>query len=233
VKQERSILIIEDEKNLGTTLSEYLTTLNLDTHLATTAKEAKAKFLELNPAIVLMDIGLPDGNGLELARSFRQHSKNFVLLFLSAQNDPETRVQGLEIGAQDYITKPFALKELTLRLERLLKSKESFELDPEEIVHGNLKIWFRRFEVQDAHGTIVNLSQKECAILHLLYQKQGEAVDRDEILDRIWGSDKFPSHRTIDNYIVKLRKWTETDANSPITIQSIRAIGYKLSLKEI
>jgi two-component system, OmpR family, alkaline phosphatase synthesis response regulator PhoP len=232
VKVERSILIVEDEKNLGVTLSEYLTTLNLNTHLATTAREAEIKFNDLQPAIVLMDIGLPDDNGLDLARSFRKRSKNFVLLFLSAQNDPETRVQGLEIGAEDYITKPFALKELTLRLERILKSKESFDLDPEEITHGKLKIWFRRYEVEDANQQIINLSQKECAILHLLYQRRGEAIDRDEILDRIWGSDKFPSHRTIDNYIVKLRKWTETDPDGPIIIQSIRAIGYKLSLKE-
>lgn len=226
------LLLVEDEKNLGATLSEYLRGRSWDVELATTAREADRLFHAIHPAIVLLDIGLPDGNGLELARQWRQSRKDFVFLFLSAQNDPETRVTGLELGASDYITKPFALKELILRLDRILATRRQQELVPEEIHHGPLKIWFRRYEVQDALGNIINLSQKECAILALLYEKRGEAVERDEILERVWGSDKFPSQRTIDNYIVKLRKWCESDPQQHITIQSIRAIGYKLTLKE-
>ena len=215
------ILIVEDEENLGITLSEYLTSLGHTCQWARNLSEGRTLFKSLRPKVVLMDIGLPDGSGLNLGREFRGERKDFVLLFLSAQNDPEVKVEGLEIGAEDYITKPFALKEILLRLNRILSSQEDINLMPDEIVHGNLKIWFKRFEVQDAQGVIHGLSQKECAILELLYKKKNEAVDREEIIEKIWGEDKFPSNRTVDNYIVKLRKWCESDPLHSLEIQSI------------
>lgn len=223
-----NILIVEDEENLGITLSEYLKGLGHGCAWAKNAKEAREFFKSEQPGVILMDIGLPDGNGLELAREFRKLRKDFVLLFLSALNDPETKVEGLEIGADDYITKPFALKELILRLNRILSSQSEINKLPEEISHGPLKIWFKRYEVQDAQGNVISLSQKECAILELLYTKKNNAVDREEIIEKIWGEDKFPSNRTVDNYIVKLRKWCESDGKNNLEIQSIRSIGYKL-----
>ncbi len=225
------ILIVEDEENLGMTLSEYLSSLGHNCHWARNLTEGRALFKSLGPKVVLMDIGLPDGSGLDLARELRSLKKDFVLLFLSALNDPEIKVEGLEIGAEDYITKPFALKEILLRLNRILSSQEDINKMPDEIIHGKLKIWFKRFEVQDADGVIHALSQKECAILELLYKKKNEAVDREEIIEKIWGEDKFPSNRTVDNYIVKLRKWCESDKTKSIEIQSIRSIGYKLSIQ--
>lgn len=231
MSEHAKVLLVEDEKNLGVTLSEYLKDLGHDCTWAQTKSEGLELFKKTSPQVVLMDIGLPDGNGLELAKTLRAQNKNFVLLFLSAQNDPETRVDGLEIGAEDYITKPFALKELVLRLERILKNQTKLNLGPEEITHGPLKIWFKRFEVQDGQGRVLPLSQKECAILELLYEKKGQAVDRTEIIESIWGEDKFPSNRTVDNYIVKLRKWCETDPGAHIAIQSVRGIGYKLTIQ--
>lgn len=225
---EGKILIVEDEKNLGDTLNEYLNGRGHKCALAKNASAARELFESLRPDIILMDIGLPDGSGLELAREFRKFRKDFVLLFLSAQNDPETKVEGLEIGAEDYITKPFALKELVLRLTRILNSTDLKKTLPDEINHGNLKIWFKKFEVQDASGKVLPLSQKECAILELLYSRSGEAIDRTEIIEKIWGENKFPSNRTVDNYIVRLRKWAETDESRPLEIISIRGIGYKL-----
>lgn len=226
-----NILIVEDEENLGITLSEYLKGLGHECAWAKDARSARELFRIHKPTVILMDIGLPDGNGLDLAREFRKTRKDFVLLFLSALNDPETKVEGLEIGADDYITKPFALKELTLRLKRILSSQSEIDKLPEEINHGPLKIWFKRYEVQDADGVVIGLSQKECAILELLYTKKNEAVDREEIIEKIWGEDKFPSNRTVDNYIVKLRKWCESDKAKSIEIQSIRSIGYKLIIQ--
>lgn len=226
-----NILIVEDEENLGITLSEYLKGLGHGCFWAKDAKTARELFSLQRPGVILMDIGLPDGNGLDLAREFRKIRKDFVLLFLSALNDPETKVEGLEIGADDYITKPFALKELILRLNRILSSQSEISKLPEEINHGPLKIWFKRYEVQDAKGGVLSLSQKECAILELLYTKKNEAVDREEIIEKIWGEDKFPSNRTVDNYIVKLRKWCETDPAKNLEIQSIRSIGYKLIIQ--
>lgn len=224
-----SILIVEDEKNLGETLVEYLQDKGYESVLAQSATSARELFQSANPGLIIMDIGLPDGNGLDLAREFRKVRKDFVLLFLSALNDPETKVEGLEIGAEDYMTKPFALRELTLRLERIYKSIKS--TSPEELIFGPLKVWFKRFEVADAKGNIIPLNQKEKSILELLYQANGEAVTRDTILESVWDEGQFPSNRTIDNYIVKLRKWTETDESNSLEIQSIRGIGYKLIQK--
>lgn len=226
----RPLLIIEDENNLGETLVNYLNGIGLDSHWAKSATEAIKKFDHIHPSIVLMDIGLPDKSGLDLAVELRSKRKDFALLFVSAQNDPETRVKGLEIGADDYITKPFALKELLLRLDRLMKSQSSLASYPEEITHGPLKIWFKRYEVQNANGEIITLSQKECAILENLYLNKNTAITRDDIINKVWGEDKYPSNRTVDNYIVKLRKWCESDTNKNIEIKSIRGIGYKLTL---
>lgn len=225
-----NILIVEDEINLGETLRDYLNDQGHSSFWANNAQSAREQFSKESPSIILMDIGLPDGNGLDLAREFRNKRKDFHLLFLSALNDPETKVEGLEIGAEDYITKPFALKELMFRLKRILKYQDDLQDFPDSIEHGPLKIWFRRFEVQDANSNIIALSQKECAILELLYRKKNEAVTREEIIDQIWGEDKYPSNRTVDNYIVKLRRWCDSDPKHSIEIQSIRGIGYKLSL---
>jgi two-component system, OmpR family, alkaline phosphatase synthesis response regulator PhoP len=224
------ILIVEDEKNLGETLKEYLSSIGYDCHKAADCKSALTIFKELGPSIVLMDIGLPDGSGLDLAGDFRKIRKDFVLLFLSAQNDPETRVAGLEIGAEDYITKPFALKELTLRLERILKSQKRINSLPEEVTIGKLKVWFKRYEALDGKGNTIGLSRKECEILELLFRHQNEAVERSTIIDNIWGEEAFPSNRTVDNYIVGLRKWCESDPQRSAQIQSIRGVGYKLTL---
>lgn len=227
-----TILILEDETNLGETLTEYLSNLGYQITWAQNCKQAIEEFSKRHFDILLFDIGLPDGSGLELAKSLRLKRKDFLLLFLSALNDPQTRVEGLEIGAEDFINKPFELKELVLRLERSIKSKEILALNPDEISIGNLKIWFKRFEVQDAQGGIIPLGQKECAILEMMYKRKNEAISRDDIINNVWGEDAFPSNRTVDNYIVKLRKWAETDSKNILVISSIRGIGYKLEIKK-
>ncbi len=223
-----NILIVEDEKNLGQTLFDYLESKGFSSKLASTYQEALAYFLKNLPDIGLIDIGLPDGSGLNLAREMRKLRPEFCVIFLSALNDPDTRVQGLEIGAEDYITKPFALKELMLRLERINGRKVNWANQSSEIQIGSLKIWFSKYEIADANGKIIPLSQKECAILDLLYKKRGEVVTRDSIIENIWGEEAFPSTRTVDNYIVKLRRWCESDPKKLLEIMSIRGAGYKL-----
>lgn len=230
---KQQILIVEDEPNLGTTLSEYLSDKGHDCRLATSCEHAISTFddLEFNPTVILMDIGLPDGNGLELARTFRAKKQDFVLLFLSALNDPETKLEGLDMGAEDYITKPFDLRELTLRLERAVKIHGLLDNYSDEITMGSLKVKFKSYEAIDSNGNTVPLGQKECAILELLYSKKNEVVSRDLIIDKIWGEDAFPTNRTVDNYIVKLRKWIETDKTGNVSIKSVRGVGYQLILK--
>jgi two-component system alkaline phosphatase synthesis response regulator PhoP len=185
----------------------------------------------MKPSIAIIDIGLPDGNGIELAKKFRQIKKDCVLLFCTALNDPNLRVEGLELGAEDYITKPFELKELTLRLDRILKNRQLTLHNPDEYRFGKLVFWPKRFEIQDGAGSLSPLSQKECAILELLLEKKNEVIARDEMIENIWGENSFPTNRTIDNYIVKLRKWGDSDPDSGLKITSVRGIGYKLELK--
>ena len=193
--------------------------------------EAREKFEKIKPAIVILDIGLPDGSGIDLAREFRSQRKDCVLLFCTALNDPYLRVEGLELGAEDYITKPFELKEMTIRLDRILKSRQFTLQNPEEMRFGKIIFWPKRFEIQDSGGNITSLSQKECAIVELLLERKNEVVSRDEMIENIWGQNSFPTNRTIDNYIVKLRKWADSDSAGSLKITSVRGIGYKLELK--
>jgi len=226
-----SLLLVEDEPNLGQTLRDYLRAKKFQVELAITCAEAKEKFKALTPAIVILDIGLPDGSGIDLAREFRQQRKDCVLLFCTALNDPYLRVEGLELGAEDYITKPFELKELTLRLDRILKSRQFTFYNPDEMRFGKLIFWPKRFEIQDGNAEVTSLGQKECAILELFLERKNDVVSRDEMIETIWGENSFPTNRTIDNYIVKLRKWADSDDTGSLRITSVRGIGYKLELK--
>jgi two-component system alkaline phosphatase synthesis response regulator PhoP len=123
------------------------------------------------------------------------------------------------------------LKELTLRLDRILKFSQIAQENPDSYHFGKLIFWPRRFEIQDGAGITSALSQKECAILELLLEKKNEVVGRDEMIERIWGENSFPTNRTIDNYIVKLRKWADSGPDSDLKITSVRGIGYKLEWK--
>jgi two-component system alkaline phosphatase synthesis response regulator PhoP len=225
------LLLVEDEPNLGQTLRDYLRAKKFQVELAQTCAEARKKFADIHPAIAILDIGLPDGSGIELAREFRAKRKDCVLLFCTALNDPTLRVEGLEMGAEDYITKPFELKELTLRLDRILKTRSRIMINKDEYRFGKLIFWPKRFELQDAGGSLSAIGQKECAILELLLEKKNEVVTRDEMIESIWGENSFPTNRTIDNYIVRLRRWSESDADAGLRITSVRGVGYKLEWK--
>lgn len=227
IQSKANLLIVEDEENLGATLKDYFKSKGYQVEWAKTMQEARSLHSS-HTELALLDINLPDGNGLELARELRKLNRELTFVFLSAMNDPALRVEGLEIGAEDYITKPFELKELTLRFERIFQYKRRSKAEPEEFRFGKLIFWPRRYEVQDSHGTILSLGQKETAILQQLLARKGEVVSREELIEDIWGEEAFPTNRTIDNYIVKLRKWSESDQASPLKITSVRGVGYRL-----
>lgn len=230
MKADRNILIVEDEVHLGATLTEYLSDKNYHCHHAKLVSEAFELFTQNTYTIVLMDINLPDGNGIELAKRFQTLRQNFVLIYLSAQNDPETKYLGLEMGAEDYITKPFDLRELTLRIDKALITHEHLQNQDKIISAGDLELNFKEYSVTHADGSKIPLGQKECAILELLVSKKNAVVSRDEIINQIWGESAFPTNRTVDNYIVKIRKLLEVDSNREVDIQSIRGVGYKLEI---
>lgn len=222
----KKILVVEDEPNLGVTLAEYLKDLSYDVELSQTCKEAKSFLPTFSPHLVLLDINLPDGSGLELAKKILASPNPPAVIFLSAMNAPEIRLEGFELGAYDYINKPFSLKELTHRLNKVFSLPSTKAQQKQQ--YGLLEIDLEAFTLTDGYGEQVHLSHKECAILKLLLKNMNQALSRESIIEEVWGEDQFPSNRTVDNYIVKLRKWCETDPNGPLKIKSIRGVGYKL-----
>jgi two-component system alkaline phosphatase synthesis response regulator PhoP len=225
------ILVVEDETNVGRTLTERLAAEGFRVAWAKTAAEAQAEDAQEPAALALLDVGLPDESGFELAAAIRRRHPQTAIVFVTAFGTPEDRVRGLELGAEDYVVKPFHFKELLLRIQNalrratLLSQTESRFERPLRV--GRARIDLKRMEVQ-SNGQTVTLTHKECAVLTLLLEKQGAVLARDEILDRAWAPDEFPTPRTVDNFIVRLRRLIEPDPGEPHVIRSIRGVGYQL-----
>lgn len=234
-ERKPKILLIEDEKNLGSTLAERLAQEGFDTQWCQTAEESKQAISQTLFDLALVDVGLPDGSGFDLASKIRSQHLKTALIFLTALGTPEDRIRGLELGAEDYIVKPFHLKELLLRVRNALKRAQYFKATDAEFQQerqiGKAKISFSSFEAW-REGKQQNLTQKEFLILKYLLEKKNQAVSRDEILNHIWGQEEFPSSRTIDNFILRLRKLIEEDPENPQIILSVRGIGYLIKIAE-
>jgi two-component system alkaline phosphatase synthesis response regulator PhoP len=226
------LLVVEDERNVGETLAERLQAAGYRVTLAESCARARQAWRTEVPQLALLDVGLPDGNGFALARELRSAAPQTAIIFLTAHGNPEERVRGLEIGADDYLTKPFHFRELLLRIQNCLKRAQELRDVPGEM-RGRVRIGralvdFERFAAE-VEGEVQTLTHKECAVLRLLASRAGKAVSRDEILDRAWSADEFPTSRTVDNFIVRLRKLVEADAGEPRVIRSIRGVGYLLT----
>ena len=225
-----TILVVEDDRNVGQTLLERLTKEGFVTTLARTFEEARHEIQGRVFDLALLDVGLPDGNGFQVAQLLKKTHPHTAIIFLTAFHEPEDRVRGLELGAEDYIAKPFHLKELILRIRNALKRHRSaIEPQPEEVIIGRARVFFARFEVFVDNNKPVQLSQKECALLQLLVERQDKVVSRDEILNRVWSEDDFPTTRTVDNFIMRLRRLVEQDAENPQLIRTVRGVGYILT----
>ncbi len=225
------ILVVEDEINVGRTLTERLAAEKYLVTWARTAGEALAQDGQPPFDLALLDVGLPDQSGFELAAALRRRHPQTAIVFLTAFGTPEDRVRGLELGAEDYIVKPFHFKELNLRLQNALRratlvagAEIRFE-KPLQV--GRARIDLKRMEAR-VDGESVALTHKECAVLSLLLEKDGAVLARDEILDRAWAEDEFPTPRTVDNFILRLRKLIEHDPAEPKAIRSVRGVGYQL-----
>ncbi|MBV2169109.1 MAG: response regulator transcription factor, partial [Bdellovibrio sp.] len=175
--------------------------------------------------IIILDVGLPDGNGFELAEKIKQVSP-VLFLFLTAQADAESRLRGFELGAEEYIPKPFHLKELLLRVKHVLEA----HAPAREIELESCTVNFTNMTVQKKSGQIEYPPVTDMKILQLLIEKSPRVLSRDEIMNEIWGVDKNPSHRTIDNIIVRLRQLLGSDGDKHI--RSVRGVGYQWSVEE-
>jgi two-component system, OmpR family, alkaline phosphatase synthesis response regulator PhoP len=226
------LLVVEDERNVAETLIERLRTCGYQVTRADSLAAARREVADGAFELALLDVGLPDGSGFDLARVLRERAPGTAIVFLTAHASAEDRIRGLELGADDYVGKPFHFRELLLRIQNCLKRAQELVQLPGEM-RGQFRIGralvdFERFSATtDGHSQA--LTHKECAVLRLLSERVGKAVSRDEILDRAWSADEFPTSRTVDNFIVRLRKLVEVDAADPRVIRSIRGVGYLLT----
>jgi two-component system alkaline phosphatase synthesis response regulator PhoP len=172
---------------------------------------------------------LPEIDGFKVAETIRLENSEVPILFLTAKNTSEDRVAGLKRGADDYLTKPFNLEELILRVgilvKRSLKGDDHKQLNSYKI--GDKLINFNNYELVDDAGNVTSLTKKETMLLKLLIERKGEAVARETILETVWNYDVYPSTRTIDNFILSFRKYFENDSKNPKHFHSIRGVGYK------
>ncbi len=226
------ILLVEDEEHL---LKTIRLNLELEGYIVTTAItgiEALKKIKATNFDLLILDVMLPGMSGFDICETIRNENNKVPVLFLTAKGSESDRIQGLKLGADDYLTKPFNLEELLLRVQILLRRNRTaneIKKDIELYRFGNNEVNFITYEIKGGNGQRIEISKREIALLKLLIERKGEVVSREEILDAIWGTDVYPSSRTIDNYILAFRKYFEKNQREPQHFHSIRGVGYKFT----
>jgi two-component system, OmpR family, alkaline phosphatase synthesis response regulator PhoP len=227
----KRILLLEDEENL---LDSIKLNLELEGFSITTAvdgKEAVDKFKQGRFDLLILDIMVPFINGFDVAEQVRLANKEIPILFLTARSTTDDKLKGLNIG-DDYLTKPFNLDELIIRVKNLLNRgyiAKDIKKEITNIFIGNSTINTLTYEYKGVNNITGKLSKKEILLLKLMYNKKEQVVSREEILEKVWGYDVYPSTRTIDNYILAFRKYFENEPKKPIHFHSIRGVGYKLT----
>jgi DNA-binding response OmpR family regulator len=226
------LIVVEDEEHLAEVISENLELEGYSVEVVTDGLAALARLRrEPAPALVLLDVMLPGMDGFTICDTLRREGRDIPILFLTARSGLDDRVRGLELGGDDFLGKPFDLRELMLRVRAILK-RSTWYASPsaagDMLALGAARVDFKRYVVS-LDGREIQLSQKETMILRCLAEKPGEVIARAEILDRVWGYDAFPTERTIDNFIVRLRRLLEPDPQAPRYIHTVRGTGYRLT----
>lgn len=222
------ILLVEDEENLLKTIRLNLQLEGYEVICAIDGASAVRIFESGGFDLIILDVMLPLLDGFMVCELIRKKDKDIPVLFLTAKSTGEDKIRGLRIGGDDYMTKPFNLEEFLLRVEILLRrySKKEKSVLLDEFSFGKNNINFITFVAIGVTGTI-SLSKRELELLKLLIERKGEVVSRDEILEKLWGNDAFPTSRAIDNYILSFRKYFEINVRTPIHFFSIRGVGYR------
>ena len=226
--EKYQILFVEDETNIGETLTERLQEDYATVVWAATKNAADAALGQQSFDLALLDIGLPDGSGFDIAEQIRATCPETSVIFLTAMGSADDRIRGLELGAEDYVVKPFHLQELLLRISNVLKRSARMQgYVPDIIRIGVATIDLGRYTATVA-GLTQTLTHKECLLLRLLHEERGQVVSRDHILNKVWPDGEYPSQRTVDNFIVKIRRLVDKQDAGESIIKSIRAVGYQL-----
>ncbi len=219
-----TVLLIDDEPAITESLAYALGRGGFEAHAAGTLAEADALLASLSPALVLLDLMLPDGNGLDWLRALRQRSEVPVII-LSSHDDPVDHIVGLEVGADDYIDKPFSPREVVARVRAVLRRARPSE--PAEAT-ARLAVDLEK-RLAWAHGVPLDLSRTEFDLLVVFVGAPGRVFTRDQLLDRAWGPDVAVAERTVDVHIKSLRRKLTGGGLPPETIETVRGIGYRLS----
>lgn len=224
------ILLVEDEISLASTLALNLELEGFQIIQANTGNKALDLFHQNKSKInlVFLDIMLPDVNGYTLCKLFKEIKPDLPIIFITARNQTIDKIEGLKLGADDYITKPFELEEVLLRTKNLLKRTQPS--DSEIFKFGSNTINFDSFEVNTFNGETFKLTKREIGLLKILTNRVNKVLSRDEIIEELWHENENPSGRTIDNYIVNFRKMFEKNPKEPIYFLSIRGVGYKFEI---
>lgn len=229
-KNKASILLVEDEENLHEALKLNLELEGYSVSSAVDGAEALRTVEQEYFDLVILDVMLPEVDGITVAETIRVHNNQVPILILSAKNTSADRVLGLKKGADDYLTKPFNLEELLLRVQKLIeKNKKMLDKSTVGDVYsfGTNTIDFKAQEATTKNGEKVQLSKKEAMLLKLLIENRNEVVPREKILQTVWGYNVYPTTRTIDNFILNFRKYFEEDSRNPRYFHSVRGVGYK------
>jgi DNA-binding response OmpR family regulator len=227
----KKILIVEDELNMVNGLKDNLEFEGYEVDTAVEGKTGLQKILQLQYDLILLDIMLPEVSGFDICRTARKEGINTPIILLTAKGEEIDKVLGLELGADDYITKPFSLRELLARIKAILRRSAGIEdsTESEFITIGNIKVNFKNYQALEGSNEI-KMSYKEIGILHYLYMNAGKIIQRDDLMSDVWGIEYDISTRTVDNFILKLRQKIEVDPNNPKIILTVHGMGYKMIL---
>ena len=222
------VLIIEDDISILRGLKDNLIFEGYKVLTALDGKNGLNIALEKHLDLLLLDIMLPGINGYEICRRLKKEKPELPIIMITARGNEIDTITGLDTGADDYITKPFSIPELLARVRAVLRRSESNDNETEVYTFSNVTLDFKKF-LASVGNKEINLSSKEFAIMKYFIEHEGEVVHRNDLLDKVWGYNIFPTTRTVDNYILGLRKKLEEKPSNPKHILSIRGIGYKFS----
>lgn len=221
------ILLVEDEEQLRKIIKMNLEMEGYEVVATDNGKKALEVADSQHFDLMVLDVMLPEVNGFQICEQVRLRNSKVGIIIISAKDTSQDRIMGLKLGADDYLTKPFNLEELLLRVQNLLKrSSEENAKDLEQYSFRDNTINFVTYEAHGVNGDF-RLTKKEVLLLKLLIERQNEVVSRQQILQTVWGYDIYPSTRTIDNFVLSFRKYFEKDQKEPIHFHSVRGVGYK------
>lgn len=225
------ILVVDDEAHLAAGISENLEAEGYSTEIAHDGAEGLEKIRTQNYDLVLLDVMMPKLNGLEVCEAMRRDGTQTPVMFLTVKSAADDRIRGLEAGGDDYLAKPFHLKELLLRVAAILRRSDWYSGSDDSLSFTGNEIDFKTYQARAWDGTEHALTHKEAMILKVLSDQSGIIVPREDILDKVWGYEVFPSTRTIDNFIVRLRKRFERNPEAPEHFHTVRGVGYRFTLE--